>query len=434
MSDRDPFEDWVFHTQFQPAPGRQAGKDLRQDLNKLEQWLATPPAGKRHEVPHVRGGRWNLGARLEPRDIALAQDLYRRLVLETGTGKSYTEEALLYLLALALNPSAIPFFVEMLDYAPPRDKLSARRRELSLAALALLVYRGDDPTALAALVDATRHKNPAIRALAVHYLRCVFVGVDEIIFGEPGEDQPELPAEPDGPLPWWTLEDMVEGVDNDQPSLMAEDEDIDQPPEPSELPELRRPIPPDILDRLSQMATDDPAFGPRFMARELLSDAGAAVPLDHPDGIYAFKVKLRGLAGMHRTIAMPSTDTLHDLHMAIQDAIKWDSDHLYSFFLNNKRYDQRYGFSSPWDSDSPPWADEVRIGELGLPLKHKFMYYFDYGDSHEFEVEVVGIEPQAALGDYPRVIESQGAAPQQYDYADEYEGDEEDDLDDEEEA
>ena len=70
--------------------------------------------------------------------------------------------------------------------------------------------------------------------------------------------------------------------------------------------------------------------------------------------------------------------------------------------------------------------------DLGLPLKHKFMYYFDYGDSHQFEIEVVGIEPQAAPGDYPRVIESHGAAPQQYPYAEEDEWDDEDDLDEEE--
>ena len=44
------------------------------------------------------------------------------------------------------------------------------------------------------------------------------------------------------------------------------------------------------------------------------------------------------------------------------------------------------------------------------------------------------IEPQAAPGDYPRVIESKGAAPRQYHYADEDEWDEEDDLDEEEEA
>ncbi len=425
MSERDPLEDWVFHTQLQPTLERRAQQDLQRDLQRLEQWLATPPAGKRRDVPQVHGARWAMNVRLELRDIPRTQDLYRRLVPETGNGKSYAEEGLLNLLALALDPSTIPFFMDMLDYAPPRDKLSARRRELSLAALALLVYRHDDPAALAALVDATRHKNPTVRALAVHYLSSVFVGVDEIdVSALPPLDSVDVAEF--GNMQW-----ILNIPDPDATSEPAAEEPDDDRPEAAEPPELRCPIPPDILERLSQMATGDPAFEPRFMARKLLGDAGAAVPLDHPDGAYAFKVRLRGLAGMHRTIAMRSTDTLDDLHMAIQQAIKWDADHLYSFFLNNKRYDQRYGFSSPWDSDNPPWADEVRIGELGLPPKHKFMYYFDYGDSHQFEVQVVGIEPQAAPGDYPHVIESHGAAPQQYEYADEDEWDEEEDLDEE---
>jgi hypothetical protein len=47
--------------------------------------------------------------------------------------------------------------------------------------------------------------------------------------------------------------------------------------------------------------------------------------------------------------------------------------------------------------------------------RHKFLYYFDYGDSHEFEIEVTDILPEAEQGEYPRVVESQGAAPEQYD-------------------
>ena len=51
-------------------------------------------------------------------------------------------------------------------------------------------------------------------------------------------------------------------------------------------------------------------------------------------------------------------------------------------------------------------------------MKHKFLYFFDYGDSHEFEVEVVGIHPQAGPGDYPRVVDQQGKAPPQYHWDD----------------
>lgn len=86
---------------------------------------------------------------------------------------------------------------------------------------------------------------------------------------------------------------------------------------------------------------------------------------------------------------------MDDLHYTIQRAINWDADHLYSFHMSGKKYDRNYVFACPYEDDRPPWTDEAVVGELGLVLKHRFLYYFDYGDSHEFEVEVVGIRPQA---------------------------------------
>jgi hypothetical protein len=161
-----------------------------------------------------------------------------------------------------------------------------------------------------------------------------------------------------------------------------------------------------------------------------LSIAGETVPLDNPDGVYAFKVRFRHDKSMYRTIAVRSDQTLEDLHVAIQRAIKWDDDHLYAFFMNGKLYDERYQFASPWDRDAEAWVDEALIGELGLTLKHKFLYYFDYGDSHEFEVELIDIQARAERGKYPRVIDSKGTAPAQYWYGDEVEeGEDEDDED-----
>ena len=65
------------------------------------------------------------------------------------------------------------------------------------------------------------------------------------------------------------------------------------------------------------------------------------------------------------------------------------------------------------------FTSEAIIGELGLVRKHKFIYYFDYGDRNEFEVEVIDIRPQAEPGQYPRVVDSKGEAPAQYDWPDE---------------
>lgn len=120
------------------------------------------------------------------------------------------------------------------------------------------------------------------------------------------------------------------------------------------------------------------------------------------------------MKSLYRTIELRSDQTLEDLHLAIQQAIQWDNDHLYSFYLNGVAHDERYRYSCPYEEDRPPWTDEAVIGQLGLVKRHKFLYYFDYGDGHEFEIEVTDIRPTTEHGPYPRVVESHGTAPEQY--------------------
>ena len=381
MIDRDPLQNWLLYTSVARTPDKREQELLRQDLVQLEAWLAAPPDDKRSEMPDVRVG-WYSSARIATGELSQLQELYRRVATGSGTGRSFVEEGLLSLIARTLDPSNIPFFVELLDLAPPRDRLAPQRRQLALAALALLDYRGDGAAPIAALLEATRHPHPQVRELAVHYLHVVFVGDDEILFAF-GKQMPK---------------------------------DNDKEPAP------RRDIPAHIIPRIAEIATHDPAFEPRFMAREFLRDTGQPVPLDNPGGAYALKVKFMWAKRIYRTIELRSEQTLDDLHLTIQHAIRWDNDHLYSFFMNGK-HDNRYRFSCPWEKDSPPWTSEAVIGELGLTPKHKFMYYFDYGDSHEFEVEVVGIRVQAERGSYPRMTESKGKAPAQYGYSDDEEED-----------
>ena len=170
---------------------------------------------------------------------------------------------------------------------------------------------------------------------------------------------------------------------------------------------------------MSTVAVQDAAFAPRFKARELLREMDLPVPLDNPAGVYTFKVKFKWAKTIYRVIEVRSKQTLDDLHWAIQQAIHWDNDHLYSFFMNGVTHDDRYRFSCPYEEDTPPWTHEAVIGELGLVKGHKFVYYFDYGDSHEFEIDVMDIRPTAGRAKYPRLIESHGQAPEQYDRGEE---------------
>jgi hypothetical protein len=353
MDHDDPLWLWLLRGERDLDPGLVADhRDrLRAALDRLEVYLDNPP--KRPNLMDVTPRVWDALGGFDPDDLSRAQALYRRVVEAGGTGTTYVQEALLELIAAAQAPASIPFWLETLDVHRRRDAFAGQRRVTALSALALLAVRQDDPAAHDALRQAARHDHPEVRALAVQTLGRVYT-------------------------------------------------------------EMERPLPPEVLDELAEIATGDPAFGPRFHARALLRTADRPVPPDNPGGAYAFKVKFKWAKRVYRTIELRSEQTLDDLHHAIQRAIGWDADHLYSFFVSGMAHDNRYRVSCPYEEDSPPWTGEAVVGELGLTKGHKFLYYFDYGDCHEFEVEVVDVRPQAEAGDYPRVVDAKGDAPPQY--------------------
>lgn len=351
--DEDPLEGYLFrtrhvHDDFRP----EYWSHYHKDLQSLAAFLDRPPT-ERGSPDNINIWAEATTVGLDPADLSLAEELYRRVYQTGGPGSHLFQESLLHMIAATADPVSLPFWLEILAYARPRDQFANRRRQISLAALAFLAIQHNDPAAYAALHQASDHENPAVRALAVYYLGQAYL-------------------------------------------------------------EAERPLPADVLEVLAAHAVNDPSFGPRFMARSLLRATGQPVPLDNPGGLYAFKARLRGYRPFSCTIELRSEQTLDDLHYAIQKAFQWDDDHLYSFFMNGQHFDPQYSFASPEEDDRPPWTDEAVIGELGLVIGHKFVYYFDYGDGHEFEIEVVDIRSQAEPGQYPRVIESQGKPPEQY--------------------
>ena len=355
----DPFEIWLMRDEAQheaglaPKSGEQLA-EMRAALDQLQEMLDHPPAkGANLMNSRVYGlGVWSM-VRLPSEDVARAEDLYHRVYATGGTGTTYVQEGLLFVIGAACRPASIAFWQDLLNLTRPRDTFTTKRRTAALAALAYLAFHGS-AEAEAALMQGTQHANADIRAQAVSYWGEIYLARKQSL------------------------------------------------PEP-------------IAAALSAIAVHDPAFGPRFQARELLREMELPVPLDNPAGVYTFKVKFKRAKTIYRVIEIKSKQTLDELHLAIQQAIHWDNDHLYSFFMNGVTHDDRYRFSCPYEEDTPPWTSEAIIGELGLVKGHKFVYYFDYGDSHEFEVVVTDIQSTAARAKYPRLIDSQGQAPEQYD-------------------
>ena len=426
--ERDPLEGMLLRLSSAQATAN-AITDMhgrgRTFLTRLENALEYPPPPPK-KIDYYKRDLWDGMYPLfsfDEADLPKAQEIYRRIVIAGGNGSSHMQKTLLELIALGCQPRSVPFWLELMYLKRPRDQWAGERRTFALAALALLVYMRQDHSALDALRAACHHDDHEVRSLAVYYLGQTYLASEE-----------ELP------------------------------------------------LPLEVAAEVRSIATGDPTFEPRFQARSLLRAAGMPVPLDEPAGVFTFKVKFMWDKRIFRTIDVRSKQTLMHLHTAIQRAIDWDDDHLYSFYMRGKLYDHLYEipcpemamgemhsmklFFGPEDArdllvdarmlmgevqqstESPNegldagasyqnkseeeegtedvrlYADEAVIGELGLVAKHKFLYFFDFGDSHEFEVEVVGTKLKAEPGRYPRVVESQGDAPPQYEtWDDDWESD-----------
>ena len=119
-----------------------------------------------------------------------------------------------------------------------------------------------------------------------------------------------------------------------------------------------------------------------------------------------------------RAIEIDEEACLYEFHEAIQDAVCFDRDHPFEFFLANS--------ASPfakkqWLTEQEGWEDReddfrrIRLKDI-YPLGRKRLYYlFDFGDSWTFEIrrDRKVKEPEAGVK-YPRVVKTIGPNPEQY--------------------
>ena len=115
----------------------------------------------------------------------------------------------------------------------------------------------------------------------------------------------------------------------------------------------------------------------------------------------------------YRMIELDSRSDLEALHLCIQDAVQFDNDHLYEFFIaNSVRSFEKRRFD---DDNQGLWDNSV--GDLfPLPKNKKPFYLFDYGDSWYFRITRTRKKEKQKETNvtYPRVVEKVGKNPEQY--------------------
>jgi len=144
--------------------------------------------------------------------------------------------------------------------------------------------------------------------------------------------------------------------------------------------------------------------------------------------VFEFRVQFE--SGCYRVISCHGKHTFEDLHLAIQKAYNFDNDHLYSFFMDGKKW-SKHSVNSPY-SDELPSADGVYIGEARLRRNQEILYLFDYGDEWCFQVTLTAIRENDSdniVQLHPQIIKSVGKSPEQYpNYDDDWDEDWDEEL------
>ena len=127
--------------------------------------------------------------------------------------------------------------------------------------------------------------------------------------------------------------------------------------------------------------------------------------------ILRFKVTLKGSKPpIWRRFEVPDTFTLGNLHYTLQIVMGWTNSHLHEFVMGSKHYGKPHPDDALFDFRLLD-EDEVRLAELGLKEKKKFLYSYDFGDGWEHDVLVEAILPPEEGAHYPRCITGKRACP-----------------------
>src|SRR5919202_4419549 len=133
---------------------------------------------------------------------------------------------------------------------------------------------------------------------------------------------------------------------------------------------------------------------------ELLEPAAAAV--------YQLRVVLRGVSPLiWRRLLVRGDSTIADLHATLQIALGWSDEHLNRFVIHGREYGVSHlggiGFR-----DDPR---QVRLADLGLRVRERFLYEYDFTDGWQHDVRIEQILPMEPCHSYPVCIAGRRNVP-----------------------
>jgi hypothetical protein len=108
-----------------------------------------------------------------------------------------------------------------------------------------------------------------------------------------------------------------------------------------------------------------------------------------------------------RTVLVPASMTLHELHRTIQVIFDWYDYHLYEFEVAGERYE------APDEEATGADSTKARLSRFRLGPGETLLYRYDFGDDWEHVIEVEARESLASLDWVPWVVDGERRGPQE---------------------
>ncbi|MDR3343200.1 MAG: plasmid pRiA4b ORF-3 family protein [Treponema sp.] len=139
---------------------------------------------------------------------------------------------------------------------------------------------------------------------------------------------------------------------------------------------------------------------------------------EEPESIFVLRISIKGISPqIWRSVQVPGSFTLGDLHQIIQLVMGWDDEHLHRFEIQGMGYgpvldeEEAGGFGVDEDEDE----EDYMLDELDLVPKQRFRYTYDFGDNWEHQILVSKILLASAVSEedriFPRCLNGKRACP-----------------------
>lgn len=129
-------------------------------------------------------------------------------------------------------------------------------------------------------------------------------------------------------------------------------------------------------------------------------------------------VDTEGDDNIFRDFEIPSYATFEDLHLTIQEQFEFDNSEMASFYESDDDWERGDEIMlmdmSMTDQDKVRLMRDVQLGDILTKPKQKMLYIFDFLLMWTFFVEVVSVGTIDKNEEYPKVLLSVGASPDQY--------------------